>query len=242
MTEEERRRYEPAAYFGSLPDLDEEERAGADRRAGGDRGDDDGTAERRGHDGRRPLRIYASFGTVVWRYYTEQALAALEAVAAYGASAPCVEVTIGLGSGDAGASARRRLERYGAVVHERADQWRILQGTDLFVTHHGLRSTHEAVYRRVPMLSYPFLADQPFMARRCEEMELAVPLAREPRAPIGPEDVAAAVDAVERRRASMLAAIEAARAAEIETFHARESVLRRIAALAVGAAAGAVFA
>ena len=50
------------------------------------------------------------------------------------------------------------------------------RGRRVFVTHHGLNSTHEAIYHRTPMLSYPFFGDQPYLANRCRDLGLSVPL------------------------------------------------------------------
>ena len=55
------------------------------------------------------------------------------------------------------------------------DQWAVLGETDLFVTHHGLNSTHEAIFNRVPMLSYPFFWDQPGLAAKCQAFGIARP-------------------------------------------------------------------
>ena len=55
---------------------------------------------------------------------------------------------------------------------------RVLAAADVFVTHHGLNSTHESIAERVPMLSYPFQWDQPGMAERCQALESGDPRSR----------------------------------------------------------------
>jgi MGT family glycosyltransferase len=188
LSDAERELFEPVVFLGSLPELGE---IHARARARGEPYFDPG--------GRGP-RVYASFGTIIWWYWTTQALDALEAVAEGVARRPGARGVISLGGSEADG---RGLERPGVRVESYLDQWRVLAEADVFVTHQGLNSTHEAVFSGVPMVSYPFTADQPGMTAKCRELGIGLPLVHEPRAPITPEDVGAALDEVERRREQM---------------------------------------
>jgi len=215
VSEAPRARLEPVAFFGSLPVL--EGRAASTAAPG------------------RPyfapdakLRIYASFGTVVWSYYTAEALAALAAVAAYTARHAGTAALVGLGDAPLGPEAIASLERRGVTVLAYPDQWQALREADLFVTHHGLRSTHEAIYHRVPMLGYPFFSDQPAFARRCAALGLSIPLALEPRAPIDESVIESAIERYRGAREAMAIRLSEARAWEIATYARRPDVCRRI--------------
>src|SRR5207253_10574246 len=72
------------------------------------------------------------------------------------------------------------LRRTGVEVVPYADTWDALGEADVFVTSQGMNSTHEAAFSRVPMLSYPFFADQPDLAERCASFGIGVPLVEEP--------------------------------------------------------------
>ena len=66
-------------------------------------------------------------------------------------------------------------------VHTEVDQWSMLAHSDCFITHHGLNSTHEAIFHRVAMISFPFFWDQPALAAKCQALGLAIPLTDVPR-------------------------------------------------------------
>ncbi len=66
----------------------------------------------------------------------------------------------------------------------------------MFVTHHGLKSTHEAIWQRVPMISYPFFGDQPALAALCQRLGLAVPLVPDVMGAVRSADVRHAVAAL----------------------------------------------
>jgi UDP:flavonoid glycosyltransferase YjiC (YdhE family) len=108
------------------------------------------------------------------------------------------------------------------------DQWQVLREADVFVTHQGLNSTHEAIFNRVPMLSYPFFWDQPALAGTCGRMGLAVPLTNLPRGPLQEEEVHAALSKLSRRGTALDADLAAARDQEIEVIADRDDVLRRV--------------
>ncbi len=207
-----REAFEPVAFFGSLAKLD------APPPGRSPFGDANGVR-----------RIYVSFGTVIWRYYAQEALRALEALGEAFARRRDVRVLVSLGGN---AAEVRGLASGNVLVEGYVDQWRALSEADLFVTHHGLNSTHEAAYWRVPMLSYPFFWDQPGLAAKCAELGVAVPLAREPRAPISAKDVDDALDRVDAQRDAMRRGLAAARSFEEQVLAGRAAVTRRILDLA----------
>lgn len=215
---EERAPFEPVAFFGSLwPD-------------------DPGYAGSRaalspfGQAAAGGLRVYASFGTVVWRYYEAAAIGSLDALADACADRPDVSALISLGGMGRPALAAR-LTRPNVRVEPYVDQWRVLSEASVCVTHQGLNSTHEAIFHRVPMLSYPFFWDQPALAARCADLGLAVPLAGAPRGPVTADMIASAFDRVERGRDEMSARLAEARRWELDTIAQRPAVVRRILGL-----------
>jgi UDP:flavonoid glycosyltransferase YjiC (YdhE family) len=120
------------------------------------------------------------------------------------------------------------------VVHDFADQWAELRNADVFVTHHGLGSTHEAVACAVPMLSLPFFWDQPALARRAQELGVALPLIEgDVRADgLAADAVAHGLDRVATGRMAMRGRLLAARQWEARTIASRPALAARI--LAVG--------
>jgi MGT family glycosyltransferase len=215
----DRAAFEPLAFFGSLPDAEE-------LGGGSDGGPGYFPAAAAGD-----LRVYVSFGTVVWRYYAAAALAALAALADAFAATPRLRAVISLAGVEAG-DAATALARPNVTVLPIVDQWRILGESDLFVTHHGMNSTHEAIYRRVPMLSCPFFWDQPALAARCRRLGIAQPVGAGPRAGLDAISVRAALARFADEREAMRAALEAVRRWELETIAGRPAVVRRIIELA----------
>ena len=226
LTDAERRSFEPVAFYGSLAssvDRNETPR----KRTAGDLGGAAGG-----------LRIYACFGTIIFRYFADLALRALEAVAECVAGMPEASALISLGGGTVDDGRLRRLKRSNVEVVAYADQWRALGEADVFLTHNGMNSTHEAIVRRVPMLSYPFFADQPALAERCQEFGTAIPLVNGVRGPIGAADVRAALQTLVGRRDAMMASLERARSWEFAVMARRPAVLARILELGAGAKPG----
>jgi UDP:flavonoid glycosyltransferase YjiC (YdhE family) len=219
LTEDERRALEPVVFFGSLPPAGE---LGARRRGEG--------LSSFGEAG-AGLRLYASLGTVVWRYWPGVALAALAAVAEATASIPGARAVLSLGHTAPGAAELKALERPGVTVAAYVDQWAILGEADVFLTHHGLSSTHEAIWHEVPMLSYPMFWDQPALAAKCQELGLARPLVEAPRGELGPWQVRAALEELARLAETTRERLAAARAWEVRTVEGREAALDRILAL-----------
>jgi UDP:flavonoid glycosyltransferase YjiC (YdhE family) len=177
-------------------------------------------------------RFYASFGTVVWRYYRDAALATLAAFGDAVASMPGARGVIGLGGRGTAADAAR-LRRPNVRVEDYVDQWQVLAATDALLTHHGLNSTHEAVWHGVPMLGYPFFSDQPGLAGRCRDLGLSIPLSEELRGDVAPATIKAALERAETLRNRVVEA----RAWEERVMRRRPEVLARIATLA-GAGGG----
>lgn len=181
--------------------------------------------------GRAARRILVSFGTLIWRYYAAQALAALTALADAFADRD-VDAVVTLGGHDLAPEARAGLERRKLRVSNFADQWEALRTADVFVTHHGVNSTHEAIFHQVPMLSYPFLGDQPLLARHCRDLGLAVPLAEETMAPLTPASVRAALSRLDADAEGFRTRLATARSWELRTIADRGAVIDRILALA----------
>jgi UDP:flavonoid glycosyltransferase YjiC (YdhE family) len=219
LTDAERQAFEPVAFFGSLPSPDT---ADADAGDGGPSPFGDAAG----------LKLYASFGTIAWRYYAREAIAALRAIAASVARRPHVSAIISLGGADIGAEARRALEAPNVCVASYVDQWRVLRHADAFVTHHGLNSTHEAVFHQVPMVSYPFFWDQPLLAQKCRHFGVAMPLTETLRGQVTEAGVDAILDDLARHPDPSRASLAEARRWELEVIAARGPVLGRIVDLA----------
>lgn len=180
-------------------------------------------------DGR--TRVYVSFGTYVWVYFGSQVLAALTVIAE-ASPALDVDVVITLGGFPIPDDERRRLTGCDCVtVVEFADQWSALEEADIFITHHGVNSTHEAIYQEVPMLSYPFLGDQPLVAARCQELGLAVPLTSATLEAIEPSAVARAIGRVLDDASGFADRLAHARGWEEHTIAARPAIVERIATM-----------
>ena len=214
---EEREPFQPITFFGSLaPEASER-----DSRRGSVFGD----------DAARRLRVYVSFGTVIWRYYEAEAMRALEAFADALAARDDATALVSLG-GRSTPERVARIARPNVRVEDYVDQWAVLREASLFLTHQGLNSTHEAIYHETPMLSYPFFSDQPGLARRCRELGLAVPLAETLRGEVTPEAVGAALDRTAAEGEALRARLSEAREWELATIRARPAALRRIVGLA----------
>jgi len=210
---EHRAALEPLAFFGSLaPEL--HPCVAGPFRGGGGRG-----------------RVYVSFGTVVWRYFAAAAWPALVTLAGTLADLG-FEVVVSMGGPGRDADERARVARTGVSVEDYVDQWAALAQADLFVTHQGLNSTHEAIYHEVAMLSYPFFNDQPELARRCERLGLSQPLVDAPQQRIDPVRARAAILRWESERHEFAARLADARAWELDVIAGRDEVVARVLALA----------
>lgn len=216
LEQDERAPFEPLAFYGSGPSGDE-------RR-------EDGPRDRPwfGSGGGRDLKLYVSFGTVIWRYYAADAIRALNTIAASFADAKGLDAIISLGGAAVDGSTVAGWVRPNVSVESYVNQWEVLRETQAFITHHGMNSTHEAIFHRVPMISYPFFWDQPGMAATCRKFGLAVPLADTPRGGFGEDRVRSALAQLAEGRDSMRAALSSAREWELAVMSARPAVHRQI--------------
>jgi MGT family glycosyltransferase len=214
LDEQERSEFEPIAFYGCLPSVD---KISVDRRHG---------VVWPGGSGN--LRVYVSFGTVVWRYYASRALRVLRVLASAFAEMEHLSAIVSLGGVEIDGSDRFELQRPNVSVESYVDQHRVLQEADLFVTHHGMNSTHEAIFHRVPMVSYPFFWDQPALATKCQEFGLSVPLTAAVGGEVDAQSVRAALERLTEGRETMMAALCRARAWEEAVIRMRPVVHKRI--------------
>lgn len=217
LAEEDRAIFEPIEFFGSLPRTLQPKQ---DPVAGFPRP-------------RRGLKVYISFGTGIWRYFAPAAQAALTVISRTLAGGDA-DALISLGSPGLDAAARAELEHANVRVVDYADQRAVLEEADVFITHHGINSTHESIFHEVPMISYPFFGDQPALAHRCRELGLAVPLTGSPRAPLDPDTLRTAITRVTEEQAAFAARLAEARSWELRTIGNRAAILDRVLALGKG--------
>lgn len=216
LDQEERPPFEPIAFYGSLPFLEEEK---ANERTG---------RAYFGSGGAREFKVYISFGTIVWRYYAEEALRALSTLAATIADIDNLRAVISLGRARVDSTTIAALRRSNVSVKSYVDQWRILDDADVFFTHNGMNSTHEAIFHLVPMISYPFFWDQPELADKCQKFGLAIPLVGSAREKFGEDHVRSALTRLADEGESMRAALTRAREWERAVIETRPAVHRRI--------------
>jgi MGT family glycosyltransferase len=210
LTAAERPAFAPLAFWGSLPPPD-----GRTPRLHGERAVP-------------PRRVYASMGTICWRYYVAEALGTLRAVAEAVGRRGDAEAVISLGGAALDAA---ELQRPNVRVETWVDQRDELAAADVFVTHGGMNSTHEALFHRVPMVISPIFDDQPGLSARVCELGLGVPLA-EPRGPVTADDVDAALERLQAKGPALDEALALAHARELEVIAARPAVVDQILALA----------
>jgi MGT family glycosyltransferase len=218
LSEAERAAFEPVAFFGLV--------SPEERDTGGHR--DHGVAF--GDNASEVLRIYVCLGTVVWKYFPDHALAVLQAIGRALGERADVRAVISLGN-------RSAEENAGSVapnvtVEAYVDQWRLLADADLFITHSGPKSVQEAMFHRVPMITYPLFGDQPSLARRCQELGLALPLTDELRSNVEKADVDRVLDRFHARRASLRERMSTARGWLTREIEGRSAVIDRMLGLA----------
>ncbi len=211
----ERQAFAPLAFFGSIPAREDLPWRG-----------EDGAARRRDRAA-RPRTVYIAFGTVIWRSWQADALQALR-VMADTLSRNGMRTVIGLGGAQIGPDAMAALAIPGVTVETYVDQWQMLREADAFITHHGLNSTHEAIFHGTPMISYPFFWDQPALAAKCQRFGLALSLTGTARGPVCANEVDAAMQAIAARRDAMHAALARARQWELAVIADRPAVLRQL--------------
>jgi UDP:flavonoid glycosyltransferase YjiC (YdhE family) len=214
LTDEERRAFEPIAFYGCLSLEDDAET----------RSPSLGYFD----DGQSVIRLYACLGTVAPKYYPDAAVGVLQAVSDCVETMPHIRALISLGGVGVQGEVLRKLAKPNVEVAEFVDQWEVLKITDAFLTHNGLNSTHEAIFHRVPMLSYPMFWDQPALAERCRQFGLAVPLANSLRGSVHAAQVRTALEALLRNSDAMKAKLRQARTWEMEVMARRSFVLERI--------------
>lgn len=215
LQEDERHPFAPLAFFGSLPSPDDAD--------AGEREDPPKSVRKD-----REIEAFVSFGTVIWRYYTADALRALTTLTSAFARMDNVRVTVSLGRASIDAQQIAALAHANVRIEPYVDQWRLLQRTDLLITHHGLNSTHEAIFHGVPMISYPFFWDQPALAARCWSFGLAVPLVTEPRGFFAEVDVHRALNELAAGRETMQSALVRAREWELAVMATRPAALQQM--------------
>lgn len=172
--------------------------------------------------------LFVSFGTVAWEYHSSAAIALLSSLGELCESRDDLDVLVTLGGyslpADITLSPRLQIEKF-------VDQWQALQRADWFLSHHGLNSTHEAIALGVPMLSYPFLADQPRLAARCQNLGLAVPLSDELRGAVSLKQLEHALETLEANRETMAQRLSQAREWQQRAAAERPDVIERILSL-----------
>jgi UDP:flavonoid glycosyltransferase YjiC (YdhE family) len=216
LTGEERQAFAPVAFHGSLPSVEEIEARRT--QPGGSSFEPRGGA----------LKLYVSFGTVTWRYWPAETFAAAKAIADSVSEMADAQAVISLGGAQLEDGSVRALTHSNVAVHGYLDQWRALRDAEVFVTHHGINSTHEAVASGVPMISYPIMWDQPALADRCRRLGVAIPLTDSVRGAVAATDVARALGQLDRHRPALDTALARAWGWEQEAIAARGSVLERI--------------
>jgi UDP:flavonoid glycosyltransferase YjiC (YdhE family) len=219
LTPQERRIFEPVAFYGSLPSREEIEM----RRAGA------GTSWPPPEDSM--LKVYVAFGAYVWTYWPGVVLDALACISDVLGELPGVSALISLGGAELGPNAAMALSKPNVAVAPFVEQWEALAQADLFVTHQGELSTHEAIFSCVPMLSYPFFHDQPGLAAKCAQLGLAIPLADWPRQPLTPDRVHATLAEITNNGDSIRSRLVQAREWELRLLAERDAVIRQIEAL-----------
>ncbi len=215
LSEADRAVFEPLAFFGSLaPALRESEAT-------------DVEVFPRSRSG---LRIYVSFGTVIWWYYADLATAALRLISDMLGDLD-VNAVISLGRHPMDDATRATLTRPNVQVVDYTNQWAALREADAFITHNGLNSTHEAIFHGVPMVSHPFFGDQPALARRCQDLGLAVPLIEEPRSKFRRDAVQLAIWRLSQDEDVFAERLAEAKSWEMRTIAGREAIIDRVLGL-----------
>jgi MGT family glycosyltransferase len=177
---------------------------------------------------KKRLRLFISFGTVVWLFHALEAIAALQVLSQLVGELKWAEAVITLGGWPVDKQIISGLRRRNVRVESYVNQLEVLSAADLFVTHHGLNSTHEAILHSVPMISYPFIADQPALAQRCQEFGLATQLTDGRLDSVHPKYALAAINRICDNRDLMDVRLDEARQWELKVIASRKQVLQRV--------------
>jgi UDP:flavonoid glycosyltransferase YjiC (YdhE family) len=135
----------------------------------------DGHPDRRGRSG-TPL-VYLSFGTEVmdnlWPAQPETRDGVRRCVAGLAERWASRDIEVAFATMD-----RPVLPSYPANwrVYGTVDQQEMLSRADVFVTHGGSNSLHEAILSQVPMVAAPFFGDQMLIGRRIRELGIGIVL------------------------------------------------------------------
>jgi MGT family glycosyltransferase len=175
-------------------------------------------------------RVYVSFGTTLWFRRKPDMIDALATIVDALAGMPETSAVVSLGGKPVEGPAVR-LVRPNVRVESHVDQIRTLHDTTCCVTHHGMNTTHEAIYHGVPMISCPFMWDQPGTAARCQELGLAVPLASTDGTAFDVDDVTRAFEDVTRRETELRRRLADARQWELDVMARRPDVIRRVVSM-----------
>jgi UDP:flavonoid glycosyltransferase YjiC (YdhE family) len=173
-------------------------------------------------------KIYVAFGKNIWWGCEQAAFNALSSIADIFGNMDTVQVVISLGGWEPLATRKSELIRSNVRVEFIVDQWSALQEADIFLTHHGLNSTHEAIYCRVPMLSYPIAFDQPFRAGRCQEFGIALPIAKSTMGPPDSKMLLAGLDKLVHNRLEFDARLNTIRATQVKLLSENSRVTEMI--------------
>ena len=216
LEECDRKALEPIAFYGSLPSPDEMQSI------------NQGNHLYFGADSADTLKVYVSFGTVIWRSYATSALRALTTLAETFNHMENVQAFISLGAIKISDDALAALVGPNVSVQSYVDQWRMLQEVDVFFTHQGMNSTHEAIFHRVPMVSYPFFWDQPALAEKCQQFGLAIPLTDSLQGTFSGDDVRSTLMKLSKERERMQLALSRAHEWERAVIENRAAVLQQV--------------
>ncbi len=208
--------FEPIAFFGSLPSLERDQFEGPENQIWPEVRSD------------RTLRVYVSFGTVVWRYYAAQALKALNGLVEGLTDFPYIRTMISLGGVKISPKDLAGLQGPNVRIENYVNQWEVLKSADAFVTHHGMNSTHEAIFHRVPMISYPFFWDQPMLATKCQQLGIAIPLTNVLQGQVGKNQVWVALRRLKEEKGSMEKSLARVYQWEKTVMANRPAVLQRV--------------
>lgn len=179
----------------------------------------------------RKQRIYVSFGSVVWRYFAPKAESLLRCLAAE-LNSKEHEVIVSTSGYRLSAATAAELLRSEFHVLSFVDQWSVLQEADVFITHQGLNSSHEAIWHGVPMLSCPFFSDQPPLAKRCHALGLALPLCPATEQTIAPGVVRECFSRLQADAERMHDRLSLARQWEIQVMAERDGIVKALLAFA----------